>query len=184
MLPNRQSWDGLREGVAEVGVQRVAAVARPEAGVDCQLRQVGEPSDLLMSTGRLTARQRTKFIQIDGVGPFRSEEGVNERGVADLIIGVIMDILVHVLIQLLDRRGVGRIPASPWNFAVLDAGEFVVLLPQICFDDFCRRQESENVRVSLRKTATLILILILILRSRRGGSSQQSGADGSCSDGE
>ena len=163
MLPNRQSWDGLREGVAEVGVQRVAAVACPEAGVDGQLHQVRESSDLL-GTGRLTARQSTKLIQIDGFGPFRSQIGVNEREMADLIVGVIMDILVHVLIQHLHGRGIGWIPSSPWNFAVLDAGEFVVLLPQIGFDDFCCRQESENGRVSLRKTATLILILILIRR--------------------
>ena len=62
----------------------------------------------------------------------------------------------------------------------MDAAKFVVLLPQIGFEDFCCRQESENVRVSLRKTATLILVLILIRRTRRGGSSsQQSGADGS-----
>ena len=69
MLPNRQSWDGLREGVAEVGVQRVAAVARPEARVDGQLHQVREPSDLL-SAFRLTARQSTKLIQITVSAPF------------------------------------------------------------------------------------------------------------------
>ena len=153
--PTAKVWDGLREGVAEVGVQRVAAVARPEAGVDGQLHQVGEPSDLL-GAGRLTARQSTKLIQIDGLGPFRSQIGVNEREMADLIVGVVVDVLVHVLVQHRKRRGIGRIPGSARNFVVLDAAEFVVLLPQIGFDDFCCRQESENVRVSLRETATLL----------------------------
>ena len=65
---------------------------------------------------------------------------------------------------------------------VTDTAKFVVLLPQIGFDDFCCRQESENGRVSLRKTATLIIIIIL--RIRRGGSRKQSAVDGSHSDGE
>src|SRR5882724_1821556 len=171
MLPNRQSWDGLREGVAEVGVQRVAAIARPEAGVDGQLHQVREPSDVL-STGRLTARQSTKLIQIDGLGPFRSQIGVKERGVGDLIIGVIMDILIHVLIEDRNGGGIGRVPSSTWDFAVLDAAELVVLLPQIGFDEFRCRQEPKNIRVTPRKTAT---------RSGRGSISQQSSADSSCS---
>ena len=153
MLPNRQSWNGLREGVAEVGVQGVAAVARPEAGVHGQLHQVGETSDVL-STGRLTARQSTKLIQINGLGPFRSQIGVKEREMADLIVGVIMDILVHVLIQHFHGGGIGWVPGSPWNFAVLDAGEFVVLLPQIGFNEFCCRQEPKNIRVTPGETAT------------------------------
>ena len=68
MLPGSEAWDGLREGVAEVGVLRVAAVARPEAGVDGQLHQVGEPSDLLRA-GRLAARQGAELVQVDGVAP-------------------------------------------------------------------------------------------------------------------
>ncbi len=91
----------------------------------------------------------------------------------DLIVGVIMDILVHVPIQHFDGVGVGWIPGPTWDFAVLDAGEFVVLPPQIGFDEFCCRQKSKNVKISLRGS--------VLLRSRRGGISQQSGADSSCS---
>src|SRR2546429_9028604 len=86
-----------------------------------------------------------------------------------------MDILVHVLVQHRNRCGVGWIPGPAWDFGVLDSAEFVVLLPQIGFDDFCCRQESKNVRASPREINT---------RARSGGISQQSGADGSCSDGE
>ena len=68
----------------------------------------------------------------------------------DLIVGVIMDVLVHVPIQHFHGVGIGWVPSSAWNFAVLDSGELVVLLPQIGFDDFCCRQESENVRISPR----------------------------------
>ena len=153
MLPNRQSRDGLRERVAEVGVQRVAAVARPEAGVDGQLHQVCEPPDLL-GPGGLTARQSAKLIQIDGLGPFRSQIGVKEREMADLIVGVVVDVLVHVLVQHRKRLGIGVIPDSTRDFGVLDAAEFVVLLPQISFDDFCCSQEPKNGRVPRCETAT------------------------------
>ena len=43
-LPLSQAWDGLRERVAEVGVLRVAAVARPPTRVHGELHQVGEPA--------------------------------------------------------------------------------------------------------------------------------------------
>ena len=164
----------MREGVAEVGVERVAAVARPETGVDGQLHQVREPSDLL-GARCLTARQSAKLIQIDGFGPFRGQIGVKERGVGNLIICVIMDILIHVLIEDLNGGGIGRVPSSPWDFVVLDAAEFVVLLPQIGFDEFRCRQQPKNSLVSRCKTAT---------RSCGGDIGQQSRADGSRSHGE
>jgi hypothetical protein len=75
-----------------------------------------------------------------------------------------MDVLIHVSIQYFHGTGVGWIPGPTWDFAVLDAGEFVVLPPQIGFDEFCCRQESENVKISLRGGG--------LLRSRRGGISQ------------
>ena len=91
----------------------------------------------------------------------------------DLIVGVIMDILIHVSIQYFHGAGIGWIPCPTRDFAVLDAGELVVLHPQIGFDEFCCRQKSKNVKISLRGS--------VLLRSRRGGISQQSGADSSCS---
>ena len=47
----------------------------------------------------------------------------------NLIIGVIMDILIHVLIENLNSGGIGWAPSSAGDFWVLDAAEFVVLLP-------------------------------------------------------
>src|SRR5207237_10898438 len=94
---------------------------------------------------------------------------------ADLIVGVVVDVLVHVLVQHRKGSGVGWISGSAGDFGVLDAAEFVVLLPQIGFDDFCCRQESKNVRVSHRELNT---------RTRSGGISQQSAADGSSSAGQ
>ena len=83
----------MPESISEIGVFVVAAVARPPTGIHGKLHQVGEPSDLL-GAPCLTAGQSTKLIQIDGIGPFRSQIGVKERGVGDLIVGVIVDVLV------------------------------------------------------------------------------------------
>ena len=162
----------MLESISEIRVLVIAAVARPPTRVHGKLHQIGEPSDL-PSAGRVTAGQSTKLIQIDAIGPFRSQIGVKERGVGNLIVGVIMDILVHVPIQHFDGVRIGWVPGSAWNFAVLDSSELVILLPQIGFDEFCCRQESKNVRVSHREGG--------LLRPRRGDISQQSRADGACS---
>ena len=66
MLTDGQARDSLRQGVAEVGVLRVAAVGGPPPGVDGELHQVGEPPDLLRA-GRLTAGQGAELVQVDGV---------------------------------------------------------------------------------------------------------------------
>src|SRR6266536_1975610 len=65
-----------------------------------------------------------------------------------------MDVLVHVLVQHRDRLGVIRIAASAWDFAVLDPGELVVLLPEIRLDELGRGQKAENRRVAFGEAAT------------------------------
>ena len=47
MLTDGQVGHGLRKGVAEVRVLRVAPVPRPVAGIDRELHQVGQAPDLL-----------------------------------------------------------------------------------------------------------------------------------------
>ena len=147
-LPCAEARDCLRERVAEVGVLRVAAVAGPEAGVDGQLRQVGETSDLL-GAGRLAARQGAELVQVDRLCAVGLQVGVDEADVAHLVVGVVVDVLVHVPVQHLDRVRVVRIAASAGHFAVLDAGELVVLLPEIGLDDLGRSEEPENRRVAV-----------------------------------
>jgi len=89
-----------------------------------------------------------------------------------LIVGVIVNVLRHVPIEDLNGGGIGWAPFSPWDFGVLDSAEFVVLLPQIGFDEFRRRQQPKNSLISRCETAT---------RSRRRGISQQPSADCACS---
>jgi hypothetical protein len=58
MLARGEVGDCLRQGVAEVRVQRVAAVAGPLAGVDRELHQVGETADVLSAGGRAAGSVR------------------------------------------------------------------------------------------------------------------------------
>jgi hypothetical protein len=125
----------------------------PPTGVHSKLHEVGEPSDVL-GAGRLTAGQRAKAIQIDGIDALGCQVGVEEVHVAELILGIVVDILKHVPIHHEQSSDVGGTAASPWDFAALDASQFVVLLPQIALDDFDRSQEPENGHVSVCETAT------------------------------
>jgi hypothetical protein len=66
---------------------------------------------------------------------------------AELILGIIMDVLVHISIKDFQGLGVGWIASSPRDFAVLDPCEFVILDPEIGFENFGRRREPEHGRV-------------------------------------
>ena len=51
--------------------------------------------------------------------------------------------------------GVGLVPATSGHLAVLDAGELVVLLPEIGLDDLGGTEEAEDRRVSTGEAAAL-----------------------------
>jgi len=93
----------------------------------------------------------------------------------EFIVGVVVDVCGHVFIQDFNGRCIMWIPGPEWDFVVLDAAEFVVLNPKVGLEYFRRRCEPEQGCVSRRYTAT---------RSCRGSVGQQSGADGSRSNGE
>ena len=155
MLADGERRDGLRQLVAEVGVEPVAAVARPEAGVDAQLHQVGQPADVLLSAVRLAARQLPEPVEVNRLLAVRLQVGVDEGDVAELVVGVVVDVLVHVPIQHLHGGGIGGVPGAARHLAVLDAGELVVLLPQIRLDDLGGSQELEDRGVSLGEAAAM-----------------------------
>jgi hypothetical protein len=169
-----QTRDGLSERATQIWVLRAAAVACPPTGIHGELHEVGEPSNLL-GAGRFTTWQRTKLIQIDWISALRSQVRVDERHMAELILGIVVDILGHVPIQHLKGLDVGCTPTSTWDFAVLDASQFVVVLPQIALEDFDRSQESKNGYVSPCEIASSFFC------ESRQPIGQQSGADGSCS---
>jgi hypothetical protein len=77
-FPFQQARNCWWERVPEIGVLGAAALPCPSAGVDCELHEIGEPSDVL-SIGRFAARQRAKLIQIDGIRALCNQVRVDER---------------------------------------------------------------------------------------------------------
>ena len=75
-------------------------------------------------------------------------------GVALLVVGVVVDVLGHVLVDDGERPGVGPVPASARDLAVLDAAELVVLLPQVGFEQLGGGEELENRSVSRGEAVT------------------------------
>jgi hypothetical protein len=63
--------------------------------------------------------------------------------------------LRHIAVDIRKLRGI-ELVSAPWAlFAVLNAAELVVLLPQIGFEYFKRRKEAENADVSECRAVTI-----------------------------
>ena len=157
MLPFEQARHGLgkHEIRIEVGVVVAAAVARPPARIEGELHEVGEPR-LSARSGRRAARQSAKLVQIDRRGAFRFQVAIEELEVRDLVVGVVVDVLGKVRIELLQLGGVDGISAAAGDLAVLDSAEFVVLHPEVAFEDLGRGGEAEHGRVALGQTAAVV----------------------------
>ena len=143
-LPGEQGWDCLREHERWVKIRVIgaAAIPRPPTGVDFEPHEIGEPFFCFVGAGRLTAFQSAKVIKVNWLCALRKQIGIEEGGVAELILGIVVDILRHVSIEDVQRRGVGHASArrQAWEFAILSPSEFGVLQPEIAFDKFDRGQ--------------------------------------------
>ena len=116
-------------------------------------------------------------VQIDWLRALGNKVRVDEAEVGELILGIVVDVLGHVPIQHFKCLDVGGTAAASGDLAVLDTSQFVVLLPEIGFEDFGRRQEPENVYVALGETTTSCFGQ----GRERYPPGQQPGAEGSCS---
>src|SRR5205814_2430420 len=134
----------------KIRVMTVVAIAGPPAGIDRKLRQVSEPtSDLVrIDAGRGAAHQRAKRIEICRRRSLGDQISVEELVMSSLIIGVVMDVVSHFILNNLQGLGIGWIAMAAWDFSVLDAAEFVVLDPKVGLDYFCRRCEPKQCRIS------------------------------------
>src|SRR5882757_9089538 len=82
---------GVKVGIGD------AAILRPEAGIDGELSKICQPTHLPRPI-RFTARQLREWSQIDWLNTDRLQIIAEESRVADLIIGVVVNILRHVSI--------------------------------------------------------------------------------------
>ena len=84
---------------------------------------------------------------------------------AELIIGIVQDILGHVAIKNRESSRVERVPSSgssssSGNFELCLPGssEFPVLFPQIALEDFGRGQEAQDGGIASCKPAASIAV--------------------------
>src|SRR4029077_13469798 len=128
----------------KIRVMAIVAVTRPPAGVDSKLRQVSEPmSDLVpINSRRGATHQSAKRVQICTRRSPGEQVRVEELVMSDLIIGVVMDIVLHFILNNLQGVGVGWIGFAAWDFVVVDAAEFVVLDPKVGLEYLQSRWEA------------------------------------------
>src|SRR6202012_3631170 len=137
VLADSQSGDGLGEGEVgiEVGVIGGTAITGIPTGVERELSEVGE-AEFAAGAGCGAAVEGAEFFEADGCGALGLEVGAEEALVGDLVVGVFVDVLRHVVVNTGERGSVQGIAGAGWFFAVLDATELVVLDPEVGFEDF------------------------------------------------
>src|ERR1700730_18549694 len=148
MLPSEQAWDRLRKNMVgvKVGVKVAAAIPRPPTGVDGKLHEICQPQVSFVGPCRLTALQSREFTQVNRRRADKLKVSVEEGVVAELILGIVVDVLRHVRIEVVQRFGVRRVPSGgkSWNLVVLDSSKLGILLPEIALDLLNRRQKSQD----------------------------------------
>jgi hypothetical protein len=127
----------------KIGIMVRVAVPSPPSGIDEKLRQVGEPfTDIFfINPCRCTALQGPKFVQIDWLLANRNQKRVNEVKVRELILGIVVDILIHVPVEDFQRIGLSCATAPARYFFILNSSKLVVLLPQVRLKDFNRGEK-------------------------------------------
>jgi hypothetical protein len=71
--------------------------------------------------------------------------------VADLVVGVIGNILRHIAIEILQGGNIRWIPGIGIVVMIYDASEFVILLPQIGLNELDRCGEPQERDIALAK---------------------------------
>src|SRR5207249_10631495 len=120
----------------KIRVMAVVAIPGPPAGIDLKLRQVGKPTSDLASidSRRRATHQSAKPVQNCRIRSLGNQVRVEELMMSDLIIGVVMDVVLHFILNNLQSVSVGWIAAAAGNFAVPHATELVVLDPKVRFE--------------------------------------------------
>src|SRR5579859_2887972 len=90
---------------------------------------------------------------------------------ADLVVGVVVNVLRKVPIDLFQAMDIGSAPAAARNFVVRNSGKLVILRPEVDLEGFSRGQESQNCSISCCETTAG-------LRECLCGVHQQAGSHG------
>src|SRR5882724_6402159 len=106
---------------------------------------------MFVRAGGLAARKRPELFEADRFLPLGDEVGVDEILMAELVPRVLVHIRRHVFIESKQSLLKGRVAE----------GQFVVLLPEVGFEDFGRRQKAKDSHVATRKTAAATALICL-----------------------
>ena len=128
--------DHLPEAVAEVRIARTA-VAQIPTGIHVEVHQVGQSPGVYRSYR--TACERAEWLQIHRLPVHFSQKRVEKILMTELVVGILGDVGWHVLVNRFQSLPIGAIKV----------GKFGVLLPEIRFQYLCRRQESQDGRISI-----------------------------------
>src|SRR5258708_21170496 len=154
MLSLGEVGNSVFESSSKVRVRGLAAVARPPAGVDRQLLQVGEAS-LLGNSRDSTRGQNRKAAQVDLLCAFRLQVVVEKPVMTDLIVSVVADVLRHIAVEYQKSRDVvwsepaGKRQIDRREALISCSAEFGVLNPQISLDLLQSAQERQDCDIAL-----------------------------------
>ena len=95
-----------------------------------------------------------------------------------LILGVVVDVYIHILIEHFQCFGVGWISSSASFFAVLNSSEFVILDPEIGLQDFRRRREPEKGGIA--GCDWVVVIALVLLAKHSCGRAEECGSGSKC----
>ena len=73
---------------------------------------------------------------------------------SDLIIGVIVDVVLHLILDKFQGLGIVWVTAAAWDLVILAAAEFVVLDPEVGLEELQGRWKPKQGRVSRCKKTT------------------------------
>src|SRR5262249_3790644 len=125
-------------------------ITGPPAGINRKLGQVSETTSdsVRINAGRGAAHQCAKRTEVYVCRSLGGQISVEELVMSDLIIGIVMDVVLHLILNKLQRVCVGLVSSAARNFAVLDAAQLVILDPKVSLKYLQRRHESKQCRVS------------------------------------
>src|SRR6185436_10844847 len=100
----------------------VVPIPGPPTGIDGKLRQVGKPmsDQVRVDSRRGAAHESAKWVEICGSRSMGGQIRVEELVMSDLIVGVVVDVVSHFVLNYLQGLGIVWIAAAARDFVVLD----------------------------------------------------------------
>ncbi len=138
---------------------RDAPIPRPKTCINGELGQIGKAPNLLCPIS-LAAGENAEMGEVSGAHAFRFQVILKKPGVADLVVGIVVDVLRHVPIEQLERLSISCVAAcQSRELVILGTTEFGVLPPKVFFHLLKGLQKPEDRDVSLGDWWAVVVLL-------------------------